>query len=129
LSLPVLYVVYQYKWEEFENLYSPELSKLAREITQANHLACKVEIEGKLVLVDATLDPALSLLGLPVNKQWNGLDDTLLPVEPCGEEEIYHPSEAELMKPQQVDSAEKPFYEGLNLWLESLRLKSELTGK
>ncbi len=73
LSLPVLYVVYHYKWEEFQNLYPPELGKLARGIPQANHLACKVEIEGKLVLVDATLDPALSLLGLPVNKHWNGL--------------------------------------------------------
>jgi hypothetical protein len=67
LGLQVLYVVYSYRWDEFENLYPPELRKLASEMPIGSHLACKVDIEGKLVLVDATLDPSLAIVGLPVN--------------------------------------------------------------
>jgi hypothetical protein len=124
LGLQVLYVVYQYRWGEFENLYPPELRKQAREMPLGNHLACKVDIEGKLVLVDATLDPALAIVGLPVNKEWDGLSDTLLPINPCSEEQLYHPSEANLMQIQQFSDMTQAFYNGLNLWMELLRVKS-----
>lgn len=121
LGLQILYVVYRYRWDEFEALYPPELQKLAREMPPGYHLACKVDIEGKLVLVDATLDPALAIVGLPVNKDWDGGSETLLPVNPLGEEELYHPSEANLMPLQQVTEAARAFYNGLNAWMELLR--------
>ena len=57
LGLSVLYVVYPFRWDEVEIEYPHRLLKLARELPTSHHLACKVEIDGKLVLVDATLDP------------------------------------------------------------------------
>ncbi len=124
LGLKVWYVVYHYRWDEFEEIYPPELRKLAREMPPGYHLACKVDIDSRLVLVDATLDPALALVGLPVNQVWDGVSETLLPVNPCSEEEVYYPSEANLMQAQQVNDVTKTFYNGLNAWMELLRVKS-----
>ena len=121
LGLQVLYAVYSYRWDEFENLYPPELRKAANEMPAGSHLACKVDIDGKLVLVDATLDPALAVVGLPVNKEWDGVSDTLLPVKPIGEEQLYYPSEANLIQVQQPDQRTMAFYNGLNAWMDLLR--------
>ena len=125
LGLPVLYVVYRYRWNEFEDLYPPELRKMVKEMPLGNHLACRVDIEGKLVLVDATLDPALAVVGLPVNKAWDGVSDTLLPVQPLGEEQVYHPSEADLIETQELTEVTRSFYNGLNAWMELLRVNRQ----
>ena len=125
LGLPVLYVVYRYRWNEFEDLYPLKLRKLVKEMPQGSHLACRVDIEGKLVLVDATLDPALSIVGLPVNKAWDGVSDTLLPVQPLGEEQVYHPSEADLIEAQGLTEVTRSFYNGLNAWMELLRVNRQ----
>ena len=86
----------------------------------SHHLACKVEIGQRLVLVDATLDPALEQMGLPVNKHWDGLSDTLLPIKPSAGPEFYHPSEAAFIQPQ-LDEAALAFHNALNRWLDQLR--------
>jgi hypothetical protein len=122
LGLEVLYAVYNYRWDEFENLYPPELREAAKEMPLGSHLACKVDIDGKLVLVDATLDPALAVVGLPVNKEWDGVSNTLLPVRPVGEEQLYYPSEANLTQVQQLDPKTMAFYNGLNAWMDLLRI-------
>ena len=88
LGLMVLYVVYPYRWDEGTAEYPPRLKKLAEAMPTSHHLACRVDINGELVLVDATLDPALKVLGAPVNEEWDGKSDTKLPVNPCGEEQI-----------------------------------------
>lgn len=121
IGLEVLYVVYPFRWDEFELLYPPELREMAKEMPMGYHLACRVEIDEKLVLVDATLDPALQKVGLPVNKEWDGISDTLLAVNPCGEEQLYHPSEACFMEPRITDEKSQAFYYGLNSWMEKLR--------
>jgi hypothetical protein len=121
LGLQVLYVVYQYKWDEFEDLYPPELKNLARSMPTGNHLACKVELEGKLVLVDATLDTGLALLGLSVNKDWDGISDTVLPIEPCSEEQLHHPSEANIVQASRTNETSQLFYNSLNSWMELVR--------
>jgi hypothetical protein len=121
LNLPVLFVVYEYRWDAFERLYPEALRALARQMPPGNHLACKVEIEDKLVLVDATLDLPLAVLGLPVNRYWNGVNDTILPVMPCKEETVYHYSEATLMPIHQTNPLTQHFYDNLNLWLKSVR--------
>jgi len=123
LGLQVLYSVFPYRWDEFDYLYPPELKQLSGTMPVANHLACRVEIDGELVLVDATLDPALAAVGLPVNTGWDGKSNTLLPVVPCGEEQLYHPLEAHLMPASQIDELSLSFYRGLNSWMESLRKK------
>ncbi len=121
LGLDVLYAVYPFRWDEVEIDYPPSLRRLAKALPPTHHLACKVDIDGNLVLVDATLDPALARLGLPVNKQWDGRSDTQLPMKPSGEEEIYHPSEAYGLQTQ-PDERALIFYHELNLWLEKARV-------
>lgn len=120
LGLSVLYAVYPFRWAEVDLPYPPRLLRLAEALPMSYHLACRVEIEGRLVLVDATLDPALEQMGLPVNKDWDGLSDTQLPMHSSGEEELYHPSEAASLRAQ-PDEARAAFYDALNQWLEALR--------
>ncbi len=120
LGLMVLFAVYPFRWEEFEVDYTPQLKKLSRQLPTSYHLACRAEIDGELVLVDATIDLAMERLGIPVNKNWDGVSDTRLPIKPCGAEELYHPDEAYLMQAQYDDKA-LVFYEKLNQWLEELR--------
>ena len=121
IGLEVLYAVYPYRWDEFHLPYPPELRELAKAMPISYHLACKVDIDGRLVLIDATLDPALQKVGLPVNEEWDGIRDTLLAVNPCGEEQLYHPSEAHLMQPRVADEKSLAFYNELNSWLEKVR--------
>jgi hypothetical protein len=121
IGLEVLYAIYPFRWDEFAFLYPPELRRLAKAMPIAYHLACKVDIDGKFILVDATLEPALQKIGLPVNREWDGIRDTLLAVNPCGEEELYHPSEARSMQPRITDEKSLAFINGLNAWLGKLR--------
>lgn len=123
LGLPVLFVVYPHRWDERADLlgeYSERLKKMAQEMPVSYHVACKVEIDDRLVLVDATLDLPLQKAGWPVNSDWDGRSDTMLPMTPCGEEELYHPSEAPLMNAR-IDAQFLEFYRELNAFLEWIR--------
>ena len=121
IGLELLYAVYPFRWDEFALLYPPELRRLAKAMPIGYHLACKVDIDGRFILVDATLEPALQKIGLPVNREWDGIRDTLLAVNPCGEEQLYHPSEARSIQPGITDEKSLAFINGLNAWLEKLR--------
>lgn len=120
LGITVLYVVYPFRWDELEIDYPSNLRKLAEQMPLSYHLACKADIGGNLVLLDATIDKPLERLGLPVNKNWDGLTDTLLPIKPRGEEQIYHPSEASHIEAT-LDESSLAFYGKLNSWLEDIR--------
>ena len=120
LGMLVLYAVYPFRWDKASIDYPPRLKRLAQELPTSYHLACRIDIDGKLILVDATLDPALEKLGLPVNKEWDGISNTLLPIIPCGEEEIYHPSEIFFDQTQFNDNL-ITFYNELNRWLDEVR--------
>ena len=120
LGLMVLLAVYPFRWADIEVDYPPRLRALANSIPESTHLACRVEIEGKLVLVDATVDLPLDKLGIPVNRNWDGRSDTVLPIEPTEEEQLYHPSEVVPIDVA-LDDDRLAFYEGLNSWLEEVR--------
>jgi hypothetical protein len=120
LGLTVLYAVYPFRGDGLEIDYPPKLRRLAKAMPPSRHLACKVDIDGRLVLVDATLDPPLERLGLPVNKKWDGKSDTLLPIKSGDGEEIYHPSEAYGLR-SQPDEKALIFYNELNLLLDKVR--------
>jgi len=120
LGMLVLYVVYPFRWDGVEIDYPPRLRKLAEALPTSYHLACRVDINGELVLVDATLDKPLKRLGMPVNEEWDGTSNTLLPVDPCGEEQLYHPSEACNIQGR-PDGEALAFYEELNRWLDEIR--------
>jgi transglutaminase-like putative cysteine protease len=121
LGADVLLAVYPYRWAEFEELYPPSLWKLAQLMPPVNHLACRVFINGRYVLVDATIDLPLGSIGLPVNENWDGESDTVLPVLPTGDEEIYFPAESELMPPPDLNETALSFYQGLNYYFERIR--------
>jgi len=120
LGMTVLFAVYPFRWDEMEVDYPPSLKRRARMLPLSHHLACRVDIEGNLVLVDATVDLPLEILGLTVNKHWNGKSDTMLPFEPLGDEELYHPLEAKNIEVS-LDEEHLAFYDELNLWLEEVR--------
>ena len=123
LDLPVLYVVYPHRWDEIAKImgeYSTRLEEMASALPVSRHIACKVEIDDKLVLVDATFDLPLLKAGFTVNADWDGKSDTMLPVTPCGEEEWYFPSEARLMKTTLTPQFEV-FYPEFNTFLDQMR--------
>lgn len=127
LGLSVFFAVYPFRWDYFTLDYPPYLQKLAKLVPMNYHLACRVDIEGCLVLVDATVDTGLEGLDIPVNKFWDGISDTLLPLEPLGEEELYDSSEAALMESRFTDES-RTFYQELNVWLESVRKSATTAG-
>jgi len=128
LGLNVLYAVYPFNWNSGLIPYSTEVRKAATGLPQGHHLACRVEIGDRLVLVDATLDLPMVKLGLAVNESWDGVSDTRLAVVPSGEEQLFHPSERYLMRPPVVDTVSAAFYEKLNVWLDSVRNGSPKKG-
>ena len=120
LGLPVLYVVYPFRWSDLEVDYPAHLRKLAEAMPVSHHLACKVEIGGRLVLVDATVDSPLKRLGLPVNENWNGFSGMLLPVTPVDEEQLFHPAEV-VDYVASYDDASLEFFSRMNAWLDKIR--------
>jgi hypothetical protein len=121
LGLTVLYSVFPYRWDHVKFDYPPRLKELVKKVPPAYHLACRVDINDKLILVDATLDLALEKLGLTVNKSWDGTSDTTLPITPEGEEQLFHPSEAQIIQRNDLDDNETEFYKELNKLLEDGR--------
>lgn len=119
LGLTCFYSVWQFLWQDLPIEWPPELKKLVKEMPINTHLALEVEIEGKWVLVDATLDPKLKSLGLPIN-DWDGKSDTLLPIQPLGDEIWHSRSERELMITSFNENS-LAFYQKLNLWMEEIR--------
>ncbi len=120
LGLDVLYVTYPFNWGALGLNYPKELRDMANCRQSIYHLACKVLIEDKLVLVDATMDIDLKDSGIPVNETWDGISDTRLPIASVEGEEIYHPSEAQYLKPSFTED-DFTFYRQLNTWLEDIR--------
>jgi hypothetical protein len=120
LGLAVLYVVYPFRWSDLEVDYPAHLRKLADAMPTSYHLACKVEMGRRLVLVDATVDSPLKRLGLPVNENWNGFSSMVLPVVPVGEEQLYHPAEVHDYEAR-YDDVSLEFFRRMNAWLDRVR--------
>ena len=99
--------------------------EMAAALPMSHHIACRVDIDGKLVLVDATLDTPLGKADLVINREWDGFSDTLLPMTPCGEEQLYHPSEVHLMEARSGQQW-LDFYAVLNACLEKVRRSQNL---
>ena len=119
LGLTVFYSVWQFLWKDVPIEWPSELKNLVEQMPVNTHLALRVRIGNAFVLVDATLDPGLGVLGLPIN-EWDGNSDTLLPIQPLGEEVWYSKEERKLMSPN-FEEKSLMFYQKLNHWMEKVR--------
>jgi len=111
LGLSVLYVVYPQPvgWDRGNyGRYSLRLKNMALALPVSRHIACKVEIDDKLVLVDATLDSPLQKSRFSGNTEWDGRA-----IHCCRwllrDEELYSPTEARLMRTT-LDPQFRAFY-------------------
>jgi hypothetical protein len=82
LNLSVVFATFPFFWNDPDLRYPPELQKLAARLPVAYHLACRVQIGCRWVLVDATWDRPLAQAGFPVNEHWDGYADTKCAVKP-----------------------------------------------
>lgn len=76
MDLTVIYATFPFLWNDPDLHYPPQLRKLAATLPVAHHLACRVQIRGRWVLVDATWDLPLAKAGFPVNGHWDGYSAT-----------------------------------------------------
>jgi transglutaminase-like putative cysteine protease len=129
LGIPVKYVSYPFRWSAQDIDYPRKLMKQADEMPMGYHLACKANINGGWILVDATWDLPLKKLGFPVNESWDGVSDTLNAVKP--EQEIIHQNERERVEyikkrrwtslTEREKALSRRFFDELNEWLQEAR--------
>ena len=82
LNLSVVFATFPFVWNDPDIQYPPELRLLAARMPVAYHLACRVQIGCRWVLVDATWDRPLAHAGFPVNEHWDGYAETTCAVRP-----------------------------------------------
>lgn len=82
LDYEVMYATFPFLWNDPDFLYTPYLRRLATGLPVAHHLARRVRIRDRRVLVDATWDSPLVRGGFPVNIHWDGTADTRCAVKP-----------------------------------------------
>lgn len=76
LDLDVIYATFPFLWNDPDLRYPPGLRELSARVPVSHHLACRVQLGNRRVLVDATWDPPLARAGFPVNEHWDGWADT-----------------------------------------------------
>jgi len=82
LNVSVVYATIAFSWNDPDFHYPPNLRELAVRLPIAHHLACRVQIGCRWILVDATWDLPLAKAGFPVNDHWDGYSDTKCAVKP-----------------------------------------------
>jgi hypothetical protein len=82
MGLGVVFATIAFLWNDPDLHYPPELRALAARLPVAHHLACRVQIGYRWVLVDATWDQPLKKGGFPVNENWDGYSETRCAVKP-----------------------------------------------
>jgi hypothetical protein len=84
LNVNVVYATIAFSWNDPDIRYPPQLRELAAHLPIAHHLACRVQIGCRWVLVDATWDRMLARAGFPVNAHWDGYSEMRCAVKPLG---------------------------------------------
>jgi hypothetical protein len=82
LNLCVVFATIAFSWNDPDLLYPSELRKQAVRLPAAYHLACRVQIGCRWILVDATWDLPLGKAGFPVNERWDGYSEMRCGVKP-----------------------------------------------
>ena len=128
LDTPVEYHTFSFKWKELDIEYPEEVKVLAGKIPITYHLACKVLIGEKWILLDTTWDSLLKKINFPVNENWDGESNTLNAVKPIdafAHKKIEDREEALKKQLMRYTFRDKlllsKFSNKLNTWLESVR--------
>jgi hypothetical protein len=82
LNLSVVFATIAFSWNDPDLRYPAELRKQVVWLPAAYHLACRVQIGCRWILVDATWDRPLGRAGFPVNDHWDGYSETRCAVKP-----------------------------------------------
>jgi hypothetical protein len=82
LNLCVVYATIAFSWDDLDLHYPPQLREMAARLPIAHHLACRVQVGCRWILVDATWDRPLSKAGFPVNDHWDGYSEMKSAVKP-----------------------------------------------
>ena len=82
LNMSVVYATIAFSWNDTDLRFPPSLRELAVNLPVAYHLACRVQVGCRWILVDATWDPPLAKAGFPVNDHWDGYSETKCAVKP-----------------------------------------------
>ncbi|HUW86084.1 MAG TPA: hypothetical protein VMV55_04315 [Methanoregula sp.] len=82
LNLSVVYATIAFSWNDPDLHYPPGLRKQAIALPIAHHLACRVQIGCRWILVDATWDRPLAKGGFPINDHWDGYSEMKWAVKP-----------------------------------------------
>ncbi len=125
-GMSTLLVTYPFRWKELDINYPRTLLEHAERMPLAYHLACKANISGGWVLLDATWDPPLEKLGFNVN-DWDGSSDTTLAVRPL--DEVVHETRKQRIEyirnnrcyGQEQLQTTLEFHRLLDSWLQSAR--------
>lgn len=131
LGISVRYLTMTFDWR---TLPVPKEIINKKDSPIGGHLALKIKLGGKWMIVDAAWDPGLEKAGFPVTKScasaqemnahllnwrsrnWDGRRDTKLAVKPMELQESEKPP------PEQIKRTEnREFYDALNKWMEKQR--------
>jgi hypothetical protein len=82
LNLSVVYATIAFSWNDQDLHYPPGLQKQAFRLPIAHHIACRVQIGCRWILVDTTWDRPLAKAGFPINDHWDGYSETRCAVKP-----------------------------------------------
>jgi hypothetical protein len=82
LNLSVVFATFPFLWNDPKIRYPDDLRTLATGMPVMYHLACRVQVGCRWVLVDATWDPPLQRAGFSINEHWDGYSDTKCAVTP-----------------------------------------------
>lgn len=128
LGIPIRLVTYAFRWGDSEIKFPAYLKNLVSRLPVGYHLACKADINGRWVLVDATWDLPLKKAGFPVNEKWDGESETINAVNSI--REVIHESAEERVQFEaeyrarytDIERANyAQFIDKLNAWLNEIR--------
>jgi hypothetical protein len=110
LDQKVVYATFPFLWNDIDIMYPPRLRRLAATVPISYHLACRVQVGCRWILVDATWDLPLKKAGFAVNEDWDGYSETECAVKP-----LNAPVRTAFCRPLK----NKPYHNGENVALYS----------
>jgi len=133
MGLKVKYATYPFRWHNSRVKYPFDIKILLKDLPINYHLACKVFIDGKWKLVDATMDPGVETAGFRINNFWDGECDTKNAVDPLEEvlhdtpeDRVAYEAERKSIYTDSEKSATAEFVPKLNAWLMLVRKSSAI---